>query len=377
MSEQIENTVSEEMNEASVVEEAINEDVDTDLQVETPVDAAGTNEVDADNQNVEDNDEQQAAGEESVEDDNQAEEELPLPDNIAQILEAAIFAAGEPLPISKLTQLFPRSERPSKKQLRDVLKAVAETYQDRGVELVEVGNGFRFQARADHAAYLQRLWEKKPPRYSRALLETLSLIVYRQPITRGEIEDVRGVAVSTNITKTLLEHGWIKMIGHKDVPGKPALWGTTKQFLDYFNLKSLSELPPLEDLVDLDELERKLGMQLKFEEVNAGEVEASDGETDPSAEVVEGEVELDAIESKEIDAEILERDVDDEVAIETTEAVSETVIEDGIEPDAVELDLAIAEDLIEEPIYETDASENQVMDADDTPVVREEDEVVA
>jgi len=216
----------------------------------------------------------------------QAEEmpELELPENLLQIVEAAIFAAGEPLSIDRLLQLFPNGERPPKAALREVLQQIAEFYVDRGVELIEVGSGYRFQARADYASSLQRLWEKKPPRYSRALLETLALIVYRQPITRGEIEDVRGVAVSTHITKTLLEHGWVKIIGHKDVPGKPALWGTTKQFLDYFNLKTLSQLPPLEDLVDLDELEKKLGMQLNFEVVEEEVEDALKGEVQTDEE---------------------------------------------------------------------------------------------
>ncbi len=183
-------------------------------------------------------------------------------DNIKPILEAAIFAAGEPLTADKLTQLFPEEARPAAKEIKAALVELAESYHDRGVELVEVGRGYRFQAKADYAEFMQRLWEKKPPRYSRALLETLALIVYRQPITRGEIEDVRGVAVSSNIIKILSEREWVKVVGHKDVPGKPALYGTTSEFLDYFNLKSLGEMPPLQELVNLEELEAKIGEKL-------------------------------------------------------------------------------------------------------------------
>ncbi|MCH9744690.1 MAG: SMC-Scp complex subunit ScpB, partial [Gammaproteobacteria bacterium] len=159
-------------------------------------------------------------------------------ENILQILEAALFAAGEPLNLERLALMFDESDRPSNKELRDAIASLTKFYEDRGVELVEVASGFRFQSRVDYAPWLKKLWEKKPPRYSRALLETIALVVYRQPITRGEIEDVRGVVVSSNIMKTLLEREWVKIVGHKDVPGKPALYATTKQFLDYFNLKS-------------------------------------------------------------------------------------------------------------------------------------------
>ncbi len=199
-------------------------------------------------------------------------------ENINQIIEAALFAAGEPLSVDKLSQLFEESQRPSIADIKAVITEITEFYQGRGVELSEVGTGYRFQAKSEFAPWLQRLWEKRPPRYSRALLETLSLIVYRQPITRGEIESVRGVAVSTHIMKTLMERGWVKIVGHKDVPGKPALFGSTKQFLDYFNLKSLSELPPLQELINIEELEEKIGMQLTL---------AVDNNEDESNEVKE------------------------------------------------------------------------------------------
>lgn len=187
-----------------------------------------------------------------------------IPEKIQHIIESAIFAAGEPLSVEKLLQLFSEEEGISSQEIREILKALTETYQNRGIELVEVSSGFRFQAKSEYATWLQRLWEKKPPRYSRALLETLALIVYRQPITRGEIEEVRGVAVNTNIIKTLLERNWIKIVGYKDVPGKPVLYGSTKAFLDYFNLKKLSDLPSLPDLVDLEALEKQLDMQMSL-----------------------------------------------------------------------------------------------------------------
>ena len=181
-------------------------------------------------------------------------------DNIECILEAALFSSAEPLPVDKLAQLFSEENRPSNAEIRAHLVALKTFYENRGVELMEVASGYRFQARANTASFIQRLEERKPPRYSRAFLETLVLIAYRQPITRGEIEDVRGVAVNPNIIRTLMERDWIKIAGYRDVPGKPALLATTKTFLDYFNLKSISDLPALSELIDFEALEKKLGM---------------------------------------------------------------------------------------------------------------------
>lgn len=173
---------------------------------------------------------------------------------LEHIVEAALLAAGEPLDLDRLSRLFDEAERPDKAELRRALDDLAERYTGRGIELVEVVGGWRIQVRQSHAPWVGRLWEEKPGRYSRALLETLALIVYRQPITRAEIAEVRGVAVSTGIVRTLQERGWVKVIGHREVPGRPALLGTTREFLDYFNLRSLSELPPLAEIADLDAL---------------------------------------------------------------------------------------------------------------------------
>lgn len=168
------------------------------------------------------------------------------------ILEALLLAAGEPLALERLLELFPDEERPNREALRAALTELAVDYAGRGMELIEVANGFRLQVPAAFAPWVSRLWEERASRYSRALLETLALIAYRQPITRGEIEEVRGVGVSSNIMKTLQERGWIKVIGHREVPGRPALYATTRDFLDYFNLKTLSELPPLAAPRDLE-----------------------------------------------------------------------------------------------------------------------------
>jgi segregation and condensation protein B len=175
---------------------------------------------------------------------------------LQNIIEASLFAASHPLSIDHLVGLFSKDEQPARDTVRKILDKLIKHYRGRGIELVEVASGFRFQVHQSCAQQVGMLWEEKPARYSRAMLETLSLIAYRQPITRGEIEEVRGVAVSTTIMKTLLERGWVRSIGHRDVPGRPALYATTRSFLDYFNLKSLDELPTLGEVknLDLDEI---------------------------------------------------------------------------------------------------------------------------
>ena len=161
------------------------------------------------------------------------------------LLEALLLAAGEPVTLERLLETFPEAERPDRDAIRTALVELAASYAGRGMELVEVAGGFRLQVPKTFSPWVSRLWEERAASYSRASLETLALIAYRQPITRGEIEEVRGVSVSTSIMKTLQERGWIKIIGHREVPGRPALYATTRAFLDYFNLKSLGDLPPL------------------------------------------------------------------------------------------------------------------------------------
>lgn len=183
-------------------------------------------------------------------------------DMLKPIVEGAILACAEPLTLERIQGLFDVKSMPEKSQLREVLKAIQVDSQDRGFELVEVASGWRFQVRSQYAVWVNKLWEERPQKYSRALLETLALVAYRQPITRGDIEEVRGVSVSSQIIKTLSERDWIKVVGHRDVPGRPALYATTRQFLDYFNLKSLEELPSLGELKDIDGLNRTLDFEL-------------------------------------------------------------------------------------------------------------------
>jgi len=173
------------------------------------------------------------------------------PEKIRAILEAALQAADEPLTIDRLYKLFEPGELPeegAKALLREVLKGFGEQCADRGIELSKVASGYRLQVRQEYSKWVSRLWEEKPPRYTRALLETLSLIAYKQPVTRGDIEEVRGVTVSTSIMRTLVERGWIREVGQREVPGRPSMYGTTKAFLDYFNLSSLDQLPTLAEV---------------------------------------------------------------------------------------------------------------------------------
>jgi len=184
---------------------------------------------------------------------------------ITRIVEAALLAAHEPLTLAQLHGLFPQDQPAPADSVEQALESLRAGCADRGVELVELASGFRFQVQADVHPWVARLWTERQTRYTRATLETLALIAYRQPITRGEIEQVRGVAVNSNIIKALEEREWIRVVGHRDVPGKPALFGTTKVFLDYFGLKRLDQLPPLSELKDIGELEP----QLQFDNVRA------------------------------------------------------------------------------------------------------------
>src|SRR5471030_1151324 len=179
---------------------------------------------------------------------------------LKNVIEAALFAAGRPLTLVQLAQLFDEHVRPTAAKVRTQLDALTADCEARGIEMKETASGFRVQVRGALAAEISRLWPERPQRYSRALLETLALIAYRQPITRAEIEAVRGVAVNPNIIKTLLERQWIRVVGHRDLPGRPELLGTTRDFLEYFSLKSLDELPPLTELRSLGELDTQLDL---------------------------------------------------------------------------------------------------------------------
>ena len=206
---------------------------------------------------------------------------------INRIVEAALLAATQPLTLAQLHGLFPEDEPAPEGSVEQALQQLTEACADRGVELVEVASGYRYQVKADVHAWVARLWTERKTKYTRATLETLALIAYRQPITRGEIEQVRGVAVSSNIIQTLEEREWIRVVGHRDVPGKPALFGTTKAFLDYFGLKRLDELPPLSELKDIGELEPQLPLDGAPLPVSIASGDAVDGEQEGSTTVAD------------------------------------------------------------------------------------------
>ncbi|MFM7625946.1 MAG: SMC-Scp complex subunit ScpB [Gammaproteobacteria bacterium] len=187
-------------------------------------------------------------------------------DHIRNVVEAALLAAGRPLDLAELAQLFDEDARPAAAALHEALKRIADDHAARALELREVAGGWRLQVRAEFAPEVSRLWPERPQRYSRALLETLALIAYRQPITRAEIESVRGVAVNPNIVKTLMERNWVRVVGHRDVPGHPELLGTTKDFLDHFGLADLDELPPLAELKALADLNPQLALPVGGDE---------------------------------------------------------------------------------------------------------------
>ena len=205
---------------------------------------------------------------------------------LKNVIEAALLAAGRPVSASELRDLFDEFARPDLAAVEAALAALVADYEGRGIALAEVASGWRIQVRADVAQPVSRLWQERPAKYSRALLETLALIAYRQPITRGEIEDIRGVAVNPNIIRTVLERGWVRVIGHRDVPGRPELLATTREFLDYFGLKTLDDLPTLAQLKDVE----SLGVQLEFDGP-AGESpppEASDVQESPDEDAASG-----------------------------------------------------------------------------------------
>jgi segregation and condensation protein B len=205
---------------------------------------------------------------------------------LKNVIEAALLAAARPVSLSELQQIFDEQTRPTAKELRALLEQLSGDYEGRGVTIRETANGFRFQVRSEFAQEVSRLWPDRPRKYSRALLETLALIAYRQPITRAEIENVRGVAVNPEIVKTLMERNWVRVVGHRDVPGHPELLGTTSEFLDYFSLKSIEDLPPLAELKSLTDLNPQLPLPVN-DAAEAGSAEPGVPEYGESAVVPE------------------------------------------------------------------------------------------
>lgn len=207
---------------------------------------------------------------------------------VKMIIEGLLLAAGRPLPLESIAAVFNEEERPENEELLGVLARIDEECGDRGFELTKVASGYRFQVKQELAEWVGKLWEERPPRYTRALLETLALVAYRQPITRGDIEEIRGVAVSSNIIRTLLDREWIRVVGQRDVPGRPSMFATTKQFLDYFNLESLQQLPALSEIRDIGGGAKDLGFEAELAAARVLEM-PENAEDDASIELSDDE----------------------------------------------------------------------------------------
>jgi len=180
---------------------------------------------------------------------------------ISQVIEAVLLSASRPIDVQEIERVFPEDEKPTREEIRQALQKIEEQCKDRGVELKKVSSGYRLQVRQTLSSYVAKLWEERPQKFSKATLETLALIAYRQPITRGEIEEIRGVTIGTQLMRGLMERGWVKIVGQRDVPGRPSLYSTTKEFLDYFGLQHLRELPELPELPDLQSLDLELPLE--------------------------------------------------------------------------------------------------------------------
>jgi segregation and condensation protein B len=241
---------------------------------------------------------------------------------VKMIIEGLLLAAGRPLSLESIAAVFEDEERPDNDELLAVLARIDDECGDRGFELVKVASGYRFQVKQELSEWIAKLWEERPPRYTRALLETLGLIAYRQPITRGDIEEIRGVAVSSNIIRTLLDREWIRVVGQRDVPGRPSMFATTKQFLDYFNLESLQQLPPLSEIKDLESAAKELGFEAELAAARVLEL--------PEEAIDEASVEL----TEEEKAELL---AEEEAIALSQKPLDEILFPDGI-PQANEED---------------------------------------
>ena len=258
------------------------------------------------------------------------------PELLRRIVEGALLAAAQPLSEDKLLSLIDEGERPEKAELKQALEEIAENCAERGFELKQVASGWRFQVPEDLAPWVNKLWEEKPQKYSRATLETLAIIAYRQPITRGDIEEIRGVAVSSHIVKSLSERGWIKVVGQRDVPGKPSLYATTREFLDYFNLKSLDDLPTLAEIRDIESLNAAL-------DLGDGAPAPVEGEAPAEGDTVDGDTEegaVDASDTAEMPPEAAESDEVESPELTEDEASAEAdsgeESQDDAEPVSIE-----------------------------------------
>jgi segregation and condensation protein B len=300
-------------------------------------------------------------------------------EKVKNIIEAALFSADKPLSLDQIVSLFQLDEQPERAEIKEILKNLQEEYSDRGIELKLVSSGYRFQAQQQYSEWVSRLWEEKAPRYTRALLETLALIAYRQPITRAEIEDVRGVGVSTNIMKTLQERDWVKIVGHRDVPGRPALYATTREFLDYFNMKTMDDLPTLAEIRSLDQINGELDLEEGGQkdtdvsdtsnEVSAVPELASEGQDTDESDLITESTDTE-IESVDNDIPVnTENDAGNEQSAESEETAHTDIISKSAaaEPDQPEGDTVV--DIVHEVEVEVEVE----AETDNDQISQEED----
>lgn len=281
---------------------------------------------------------------------------------VKMVVEGLLLASGRPLTIANIANVFEEKERPDSKELRLIMDVIAEECDDRGFELKEVASGYRFQVKQELSEWIGKLWEEKPPRYTRALLEILSLIAYKQPITRGDIEEVRGVSVSPNIIRTLIDREWVRVVGHRDVPGRPAMFATTKQFLDYFNLKSLQDLPPLSEIKELEKSEEDLDLSSELSQSRILEIpEEDDAAANENLTALEDETL-----AEEAAAELSKKPLDEILNM----GMPEELEEDGISDDFSMSDQSEGSDELgddeNEESFASDSADSEIIEIEDT-----------
>ena len=280
---------------------------------------------------------------------------------VKMVVEGLLLASGRPLTIANIANVFEEKERPDSKELRLIMDVIAEECDDRGFELKEVASGYRFQVKQELSEWIGKLWEEKPPRYTRALLEILSLIAYKQPITRGDIEEVRGVSVSPNIIRTLIDREWVRVVGHRDVPGRPAMFATTKQFLDYFNLKSLQDLPPLSEIKELEKSEEDLDLSSELSQSRILEIpEEDDAAANENLTALEDETL-----AEEAAAELSKKPLDEILNM----GMPEELEEDGISDDFSMSDQSEGSDELgddeNEESFASDCADSEIIETED------------
>ena len=277
-----------------------------------------------------------------------------IDNKVKMIIEGLLLATSRPLNLKEIAQIFDENERPDKEELKKIIEVIESDCSERGFELQEVASGYRFQVKQELSPWVGKLWDERPPRYTRALLEILALIAYKQPITRGDIEEIRGVSVSPNIMRTLIDREWVRVVGHRDVPGKPAMFATTKTFLDYFNLKSLQDLPPLSEIKELDNSDSELNLNEELSQsriLDMPDVDDSEGDVLTLSE--------DELLAEEEAINLSKKPLDEILGLEELEEVDEPTLKDEFEAEVGEYGLSSVEELpVNEKIDESDSQED-------------------